>query len=374
MPATIGLIMGTRPEAIKLAPVALALRQAPDVFHPVLIATAQHREMLDQALHLFDLHPDYDLNVMQPNQTPVDVTARVLNGLQSVFQRVRLDLVIVQGDTTSTFAGALAAFYNRIPTAHVEAGLRTYNRYQPFPEEINRRLVSALADWHFAPTTQSRANLMREGIAPGRVFVTGNTVVDALRMILARSSPSLPDCIASLPSEQRLILVTAHRRENWGQPLHNICDALRALVQRFPDVTIAFSVHPNPNVQQVVRRKLQGAPRIHLLEPVAYPVFVQLMARAYLILTDSGGVQEEAPSLGKPTLVLRDVTERPEGVEAGALRVVGTDQERILAETARLLSDTAAYREMAQGRNPYGDGQAARRIADILRRILKCAS
>jgi len=372
MPLKVALIVGTRPEAIKMAPVALRMRQMPGVFHPILIATGQHREMLDQVLDLFDLQPDYDLDVMQPDQSPFEVTIGVLTRLQPVLQRERPDLVMVQGDTTSAFAGALAAFYLKIPVAHVEAGLRTYDKYQPFPEEINRHLISVLADWHLAPTERARANLLREGIAPKRIFVTGNTVVDALQIILSRPAPPLPTFVTQLMPEQRLLLVTAHRRENWGQPLQHICHALRELAQRFPEIVIAFSVHLNPNVQSVVRRELQGIPRIHLLEPIAYPAFVHLMARSYFILTDSGGIQEEAPSLGKPVLVLREVTERPEGVEAGVLKVVGTNAERIVAEAARLLTDEAAYREMAQCRNPYGDGHAAERIVEILQRSWEC--
>lgn len=366
-PLKVALIVGTRPEAIKLAPVALLMRRMPEVFHPVLIATAQHREMLDQVLTLFDLRPDYDLDIMRPDQSPFEVTVGVLTRLRPILESERPDWVMVQGDTSSTFAGALAAFYLRIPIAHVEAGLRTYDKYQPFPEEINRHLVSVLADRHFAPTDRARKNLVGEGVPPERIFVTGNTVVDALQMILRRPSPPLPAFVTQLAPEQRLLLVTAHRRENWGQPLRRICTALRLLAQRFPEVSIAFSVHMNPNVQNVVRQELRDVPQIQLLEPVPYSAFVHLMARSYLILTDSGGIQEEAPSLGKPVLVLREVTERPEGVEAGVLKVVGTDVERIVAETVRLLTDETAYRDMAQQRNPYGDGRAAERIIEILR-------
>ncbi len=374
MPAKVILVVGTRPEAIKLAPVMLAMRQNPEVFHPVLVATAQHREMLDQALSLFDLQPDYDLNVMQPNQSPFEVTEGILTRIRPVLEAECPDVVMVQGDTTSTFASTLAAFYLKIPVAHVEAGLRTYKKYQPFPEEINRRLVSVLADWHFAPTDRARRNLLSEGISPQRIFVTGNTAVDALQIILSRPTPSLPAFFHRLAPEQRLLLVTAHRRENWGQPMQQICQALKTLVRHFPDIIIAFSVHMNPNVQSVVRRELEGVPRVYLLEPVAYGTFVHLMSRSYLILTDSGGIQEEAPSLGKPVLVLREVTERPEGVEAGVLKVVGTDADRIVMEAARLLTDEVAYHEMAQRRNPYGDGHAAKRIIEILRHSIGCVS
>ncbi len=374
MPMKVALIVGTRPEAIKLAPVALVMRQMPNVFRPILVATAQHREMLDQALMFFDLQPDYDLDVMQPDQTPFEVTTDVLTRVRPILQSEQPDLVVVQGDTTSAFAGALAAFYLKIPVAHVEAGLRTYDKHQPFPEEINRHLVSVLADWHFAPTEGARANLLREGVPPERIYVTGNTVVDALQMILDRPAPPLPAFVTQLTPGQRLLLVTAHRRENWGQPLRRICHALRILAQCFPETVVAFSVHRNPNVQSIVRRELEDVSRVHLLEPVAYPAFVHLMARSHLILTDSGGIQEEAPSLGKPVLVLREVTERPEGVEAGVLKVVGTDVERIVAEAAQLLTDEAAYRDMVRCRNPYGDGHAAERIVEVLRQSSGCES
>lgn len=366
----VAMIVGTRPEAIKLAPVALSMYREPETFRLCLIATAQHREMLDQALALFGLRLDYDLNVMRANQSPFDVMVGILSGLRPILVHERPDLVIVQGDTTSTFAGALAAFYLSIPIAHIEAGLRTYDKFQPFPEEVSRHLVSVLADWHFAPTERARSNLLREGVLPERVFVTGNTVVDALLMIASRPAPSLPAPVANLALEQRLLLVTAHRRENWGEPMRRICQSLRVLTERFPEVVIAFSVHPNPNVRAVVHAELEGYLRIHLLEPVQYDTFVHLMARSYFLLTDSGGIQEEAPSLGKPVLVLREVTERPEGVEAGTLKVVGTDPDRIIAEASRLLTNPGAHREMSQHRNPYGDGHAAERIVDALHQRL----
>jgi UDP-N-acetylglucosamine 2-epimerase (non-hydrolysing) len=369
-PSKAALIVGTRPEAIKLAPLALAMRQQPEAFRSVLIATAQHRQMLDQALSLFDLQPDYDLNVMQANQSPFEVTTGILSRLRPILEEEQPDLVIVQGDTASTFAGGLAAFYLKIPIAHVEAGLRTYNKAQPFPEEINRHLVSVLADWHFAPTEGARQNLLRENVPADRVFVTGNTVVDALLSIVRQSAPPLPKFAEDLALQQRLLLVTAHRRENWGQPMRRICHALRLLTERFPEIVIAFSVHLNPNVRAVVHEELQQTPRIHLLKPLDYAAFVHLMARAHFILTDSGGIQEEAPSLGKPVLVLRDVTERPEGIEAGALSLVGTDPDRIVMAATRLLSDPEAYQAMARHENPYGDGRAAERIVQILRRVL----
>jgi UDP-N-acetylglucosamine 2-epimerase (non-hydrolysing) len=350
------------------------MRQEPETFVSRLIVTAQHREILDQVLVLFDLRPDYDLDIMRPDQNPFDVTASVLLRLQSILEAERPDLVIVQGDATSAFAGALAAFYLKIPVAHVEAGLRTDDRYQPFPEEVNRRLVTTLAEWHFAPTEHARHNLLREGVRPDRIFVTGNTVIDALLMIANQSLPPLSDVIANLVSGQRLLLVTTHRRESWGQPIRRICQALCQITEQFPEVVVAFSVHPNPNVRAVVHDALQGVARVHLLEPIAYPHFVHLMARAEIILTDSGGIQEEAPSFGKPVLVLREVTERPEGVRAGVLKVVGTDPARIVGETTRLLNDPTAYQQMAQRRTPYGDGQATQRILQILRHPLPCAS
>jgi len=363
------VVLGTRPEAIKLAPVILAM-QRDQVFSCRLIATGQHREMLDEVLRLFDLHPDYDLHVMRPDQSLFDVTSRVLLGLQPILEREAPQVVLVQGDTTSAFAGALAAFYLRIPVAHVEAGLRTADKYRPFPEEINRRMISLLADWHFAPTEWAQNNLLREGISSERVFVTGNTIVDALFEILQRPSPPLPEPIARLTGRERLVLVTAHRRENWGEPLRRICRALRALVDAFQDVVILFAVHLHPRVQRVVHEELEGIPRIFLLGPVPYEVFVHILARSVLILTDSGGIQEEACSLGKPALVLREVTERPEGVEAGILHLVGTKSEHIVAEASRLLRNVQTDQRTAWRPSPYGDGHAAERILRILRERL----
>jgi UDP-N-acetylglucosamine 2-epimerase (non-hydrolysing) len=356
-------IFGTRPEAIKLAPVIRELQEYPGRFELVVTVTAQHREMLDQVLRLFQIVPDYDLDIMRPAQTPFAVMARSLTGLEPVLRKERPDLVLVQGDTTTVMAAALAAFYLQIPVGHVEAGLRTYDKFQPFPEEMNRRLVSHIADWHFAPTETARQNLLREGIADERIFVTGNTVVDALLSVVK------PDYVFTHPvlsqinfTAHRVILVTAHRRENWGEPMRHICQAIRQVVQEHPEVVVVFSVHMNPEVQQVVQAELAGVERVHLLEPLAYEPFVQLMNRCQLILTDSGGIQEEAPSLGKPVLVLRNVTERPEGVAAGTLRVVGTETASIVAAAENLLNDPAAYARMAEARNPYGDGQASRRI------------
>lgn len=346
-----------------MAPVVKALQQDPD-FCPVLVATAQHREMLDQVLRLFDLKPDVDLDVMRPRQTLAEITTRTLEGLDRVLARARPALVLVQGDAAPCFCGALAAYYHRIPVGHVEAGLRTRDKYRPFPEELYRRMTAALADLHFAPTPWARDNLLREGCDPSSIYVTGNTVIDALHAIGPRVRP---DGLPELDPRRRLLLVTAHRRENWGEPLRNVCEAIRDLVLRFPDVEVVFPVHRNPAVREVVIPALEGVPRVHLLDPPDYGPFVYLERRAYLILTDSGGVQEEAPGLGTPVLVLRDTTERPEGVAAGVVRLVGTDRRRVVAEVARLLEDPEAYRSMAAATNPYGDGRAAWRIVQILR-------
>ncbi|MER3456706.1 MAG: UDP-N-acetylglucosamine 2-epimerase (non-hydrolyzing) [candidate division GAL15 bacterium] len=356
-------VVGTRPDAVKMAPVVRALQQDPD-FRPVLVATAQHREMLDQVLRLFGLQPDVDLDVMRPRQTLAEVTSRTLEGLDRVLARTRPAMVLVQGDAAPCFCGALASYYHRIPVGHVEAGLRTRDKYRPFPEELYRRMTATLADLHFAPTPWARDNLLREGFDPATLFVTGNTVIDALQLV----GPQVrPDGLPELDPNRRLLLVTAHRRENWGEPLRRVCEAVRDLVARFPDVEVVFSVHRNPAVREVVVPALQGVPRVHLIDPPDYGPFVYLERKAYLILTDSGGVQEEAPGLGTPVLVLRDTTERPEGVAAGVVKLVGTDRERVVAEASRLLEDAEAYRAMAAVANPYGDGRAAWRIVQILR-------
>ncbi len=364
-PLRVVTIFGTRPEAVKMAPVVAALRHSGD-FQPLVVVTGQHREMLDQVLSAFDIVPDHDLDIMLPEQGLSDIVTRALRGLSPLLQRLRPAMVLVQGDAHTCFVGALAAYYHRLAIGHVEAGLRTADKYQPFPEEMNRRLVSVLADLHFAPTEQARQNLLREAVPPGRIFVTGNTVIDALQAVVARTEAALPPQLPPLEG-RRLLLVTTHRRENWGEPLRRIYLALLELLERFPDVELVFSVHPNPAVRRVVHQVLRGHPRAHLLEPPEYVPWVQLMRRAYLILTDSGGIQEEAPALGKPVLVLREVTERPEGIEAGTARLVGTDRARIVAEAGRLLSDRAAYEAMARTRNPYGDGRAAERIVEALR-------
>ncbi len=358
-------VFGTRPEAVKMAPVVGRLRESAD-FLPVVAVTAQHREMLDQVLRLFAIAPDRDLDIMLPEQSLFDIATRALHRLDPVLAEWQPAMVLVQGDASSTMLGALAAFYHRIPVGHVEAGLRTWDKYRPFPEEMNRRLTSALADLHFAPTPQAKANLLREGVPADRIFVTGNTVIDALLDVVQRPEIDLPPNLPAFEG-QRMVLVTTHRRENWGEPLRQIYLALLDLLTRFPDVTVVFSVHRNPAVRRVAEEVLAGHPRAHLIEPPDYGPFARLMAKAYLILTDSGGVQEEAPALGTPVLVLRDVTERPEGVDAGTVELVGTSRERIAERAGRLLADPAARAAMARARNPYGDGRAAGRIVDALR-------
>ena len=360
---------GTRPEAIKLAPVIQELAKHPSEFRPVVLVTAQHRQMLDQVLRVFDITPDYDLDVMRPGQSLADVTVGVLRGVERVLRRARPDLVMVQGDTTSALAAALAAFYERIPVGHVEAGLRTGDKYSPYPEEMNRRLVSSLADLHFAPTQAARDNLLGEGVPGGRIHVTGNTVVDALKAMRASKVAWHVPVLDRIAPDQRVILVTAHRRESFGPGFERICRALRMIVERNPDVTVVYPVHLNPNVRKPVRAILGRTPSVHLIEPLEYLPFVRLMERAYVILTDSGGIQEEAPALGKPVLVMRDKTERPEAVAAGTARLVGTDADVIVAATERLLRSAAAYRKMARARNPFGDGHASRRVVAVLRRF-----
>jgi UDP-N-acetylglucosamine 2-epimerase (non-hydrolysing) len=358
------VICGTRPEAIKLAPVVLELRERPREARTIFCATAQHRQMLDEVLDLFGIVPDIDLNVMRPGQHLTDLLAQLLLGLKGVLHQVKPDIVLVQGDTTTVLAGALAAFAERVPVAHVEAGLRTHDRYAPFPEEVNRRAASVIASYHFAPTAGARDNLLAEHLDPSSIFVTGNSVVDALRWAQGRlRAEDLPGYV---DRQRRLVLVTAHRRENFGEPLHGLCLTLRRLVEEFPDVQVIYPTHLNPHVQETVRAALDGCERIVVTPPAEYRVFVSLMSWATVILTDSGGVQEEAPALGKPVLVLREVSERPEAIRAGTVRLVGTEPERILAEVRELLVDGEAYRRMARQVNVYGDGLAARRIVEVL--------
>lgn len=355
-------VVGTRPEAIKMAPVILALKKQPWAEVRVL-ATAQHRHMLDQVLNFFSIVPDVDLDIMRPNQALSTLTARLLLDLDDVLQSERPDVVLVQGDTTTVMTVALACFYNRIPVGHVEAGLRTWDMDNPFPEEANRVIAGRLSRWHFAPTEGSRQNLLREGTPDSAIVVTGNTVIDALLMTAERVS----DPGVELDAGKRLVLVTSHRRENFGEPFRNVCRALRTLAERNPDVQFLYPVHPNPNIKDVAHELLTGLGNFRLCEPLDYAPFVAAMKRAYIILTDSGGVQEEAPALGKPVLVLRDETERPEAVAEGVVKLVGPNYEPIVAETQRLLDDRVAYEAMARGVSPYGDGHAAERIIATLR-------
>jgi UDP-N-acetylglucosamine 2-epimerase (non-hydrolysing) len=363
-PRRVALIVGTRPEMIKMAPVLLELRARP-AFEAVLVATAQHREMLDQVCRAFSIEPDVDLDLMRPGQSPAQVTARVLTGVA----RQRPDAVLVHGDTTTCLAAALAAFYARIPVGHVEAGLRTHDLSAPWPEEMNRRLTDPLCEWCFAPTERAAANLRAERVPEARIHVTGNTVVDALLIARERvraNPPAIPDLPASALDGRRLILVTGHRRESFGAPLRELCAALRELVRRHPDVVLVYPVHLNPNVLAPVTELLGREERIHLIRPLEYLPFVSLLERASLIITDSGGIQEEAPTFAKPVLVTRDATERPEAIEAGLARLVGTRASAIVEEASRLLSGSKAFAAAKGSGNPYGDGRAAKRIADVL--------
>jgi UDP-N-acetylglucosamine 2-epimerase (non-hydrolysing) len=360
-------VFGTRPEAIKMAPVVRALAGRPGIVSRVCV-TAQHREMLDQVLDIFSIKPDHDLNIMQERQTLSGVTSAALLGVERVIVREKPDWILVQGDTTTVLSASLAAYYQRVKVGHVEAGLRTGNKFHPYPEEINRRLADAIADLHFAPTETARQNLLREGINPASVFVTGNTVIDALLDVVqqVRQSGDSPWQTEELAGK-RVIAVTAHRRENFGAPLQSICAALRDIASAYPDdVHIVYPVHRNPNVQDVVYPALRRIPNVTLTDPLSYRSMVALMDRCHLVLTDSGGIQEEAPSLGKPVLVLRETTERPEAVEAGTVRIVGTDAQRIVAETRTLLDDPTSYERMARAVNPYGDGKASGRIVQAI--------
>lgn len=362
------IVFGTRPEAIKLASVIKEAGARPWA-SPTVCVTAQHREMLDQVLGVFGIKADVDLGIMTRGQSLHSLTSRLLMRLQSVIKEKRPHLVLVQGDTTTSFAASLAAFYEKIPVAHVEAGLRTGNKYEPFPEEINRKLADTVADFHFAATDENRRNLLAEAADPEKIFVVGNTVVDALKYILRENRkrkdfPGLPP----VKPRSRTIVVTAHRRESFGEPLRNICRALRRISESNPDVEIVYPVHLNPNVLRPVRKLLGGAERIHLLPPLDYVVFVELLRRAYLILTDSGGIQEEAPTLKKPVVLMRDVTERPEGIEAGFVRVVGTRVDKIVSGTQELLDDPTLRSRLKSAPNPYGDGRSARRILSVIGR------
>ena len=356
-------IFGTRPEAIKMAPLVLEMKKDESI-EPIVVVTAQHREMLDQVLETFNITPDYDLNIMKAGQTLSEVTGRVLNGLESVIKEVKPDMILVHGDTTTTFAGSLAAFYNEVDIGHVEAGLRTHNKYSPFPEEANRQMTGVLADLHFAPTEDARQNLLNEAKDAERISVTGNTAIDALKTTVNDDYHSE---IIEKHKDNKVVLLTAHRRENIGQPMHNIFGAVRQLVDEFEDVTVVYPMHKNPKVREIAEQYLGGHDRVELIEPLDVLDFHNFAAKSHLILTDSGGVQEEAPSLGKPVLVLRDTTERPEGVKAGTLKLAGIDKENIYQLAKELLTDDEKYREMSQTNNPYGDGQASRRICENIK-------
>ena len=355
-------IFGTRPEAIKMAPLVKELQKRNEI-ECIVCVTAQHRQMLDQVLDTFEITPDYDLDIMKQGQTLGEVTTRSLNGLEEVIKNVKPDIVLVHGDTTTTFAGALAAFYNMTSIGHVEAGLRTYDKYSPYPEEMNRQMVSCLADMNFAPTNLSRDNLLKEGRKPENIYVTGNTVIDAMKTTIRDSyTHEVFDWIG----DSRMILLTAHRRENLGEPMRHFFKAIKRIVDEFPDVKVVYPIHMNPKVREVANEIFANSDRIRLIEPLEVFDFHNFQNKAYIILTDSGGIQEEAPSLGKPVLVLRDTTERPEGIEAGTLKLVGTSEEKVYEETKKLLEDKKEYEKMSKASNPYGDGHASVKIVDAI--------
>lgn len=361
-------VFGTRPEAIKMCPLVLEMQKYPDFIEPIVAVTAQHREMLDQVLQLFAIKPDYDLNIMTAGQTLYDVTGRALAGLKDVLAEAQPDMVLVHGDTTTTFVGALASFYAQIPVGHVEAGLRTGNKFSPYPEEMNRKLTGAIADIHFAPTSTSKNNLLKENIDLAAIVVTGNTVIDALQTTVKADYRFTDSGLQkALAGGKRLILVTTHRRENLGEPMRHVYQALRKVLENHPDVEAIFPVHKNPKVREIVNEELGKLAQVHLIEPLDYEPFANLMAKVDIVLTDSGGIQEEAPALGKPVLVLRDTTERPEAVDAGTVKLVGTAYDDVLRETSLLLDDSKYYQSMAEAANPYGDGRACERI---IRKIL----
>ena len=362
-------VFGTRPEAIKMCPLVLEMRKYPEYIQPIVAVTAQHREMLDQVLDLFGIVPDYDLNIMTSGQTLYDVTTRALMGLKPVMEEAKPDMVLVHGDTTTTFEGALAAFYAQIPVGHVEAGLRTGNKYSPYPEEMNRKLTGAIADMHFAPTATSKGNLLKENVNPASILITGNTVIDALQTTVHGDYHFADeDFNRVFATGHKLILMTTHRRENLGEPMRHVYRALKSVLETHENVEAIFPVHKNPKVREIVNQELGHLSRVHLIEPMDYEPFANLMAKVDIVLTDSGGIQEEAPALGKPVLVLRDTTERPEAVEAGTVKLVGTAYKDVLQETNRLLDDDEHYRSMAEAANPYGDGKACERIIKAILR------
>lgn len=357
-------IFGTRPEAIKMAPLILELKKRAAEFETVVTVTAQHREMLDQVLEIFEITPDYDLDVMQPDQTITTITTNVMNRLEQVIQAEKPDIILVHGDTTTTFAASLAAFYNKTAIGHVEAGLRTWNKYSPYPEEMNRQLTDVLSDLYFAPTLQSKENLLQENHPLEQVYVTGNTAIDALKQTVAQDYQH--DILEKVDFSKKVILVTMHRRENQGKPMEQVFKAMKDVVAKHPDTEIIYPVHLSPTVQKLAHAAFDGVERVHLIDPLDVVDFHNLAARSHFIMSDSGGVQEEAPSLGKPVLVLRDTTERPEGIAAGTLKLVGTEYENVKREMTALLEDENQYQQMAQAKNPYGDGQASRRILDAI--------
>lgn len=363
-------VFGTRPEAIKMAPLVKELEKSPNIDCKVCV-TAQHRQMLDQVLNLFEIKPHYDLNIMKNRQTLYTITTNALEGLASVMQEVQPDIVLVHGDTTTTFAASLAAFYNKSAVGHVEAGLRTNDKYFPFPEEMNRKLTGALADLHFAPTKRSKENLLKEGISEKNIFITGNTVIDALKTTIDKNYKFEEDYLNSINFNNRIITVTAHRRENWGEPLENICKAIKRLVETYKDIEVVYPVHMNPVVRETVNSILGQAERVHLLNPLDTKDMHNLMNKSYMVMTDSGGLQEEAPALGKPVLVLRDVTERPEAVDAGTVKIAGTDENNIYEMAASIVSDDKEYAKMANAVNPYGDGNASSRIVNAIEYFYK---
>lgn len=366
-------IFGTRPEAIKMAPLIKELEKREEIESKVCV-TAQHREMLDQVLELFDIKPDFDLNIMETKQTLTGITNKVLEGLEEVFKEEKPDMILVHGDTTTTFAGSLAAFYQQIKVGHVEAGLRTFNKYFPFPEEMNRKLTGSLADLHFAPTKGSKENLLKEGVKESEIYITGNTVIDAMKHTVEEDYIFENDELNNIDFNKKVIMITAHRRENWGKGIENICIALNKIVEENSDVELVYLVHLNPVVKEVVFERLDGKDRIHLLSPLDTKETHNLMNKSFMVMTDSGGLQEEAPHLGKPVLVLRDVTERPEAVEAGTVKLVGTDVKQIVKEANELLRNPESYFKMSKSINPYGDGIASKRIADAILRYFNLSS
>jgi len=364
-------VFGTRPEGIKMAPIIKTMENVPEI-ESIICVTAQHRQMLDQVLNLFKIDPDYDLNIFKPGQTLTDITIGALKGLESVIMEVNPDILLVQGDTTTVFAGALAAFYQKVKIGHVEAGLRSGNMYSPYPEEANRKLTGVLTDFHFAPTETNKRNLLREGYPEDRIFITGNTVIDALKYAVKEDYRFENPLLNSIDyKKERIILMTSHRRENIGRPMESIFSAVNDIVKKYDDVSVVFPIHLNPKVREIAYRVFDGNDKVHLIEPLDYEPFTNLMAKSHIVVTDSGGLQEEAPSLGKPVLVVREETERPEGIEAGTARLVGTDYQNIYSNLDRLLSDQKEYQKMANAVNPYGDGKASERIVDIILRYAR---